>query len=135
MALSGPGAGRLAFVALPALAATLAACAGSNGQTTGEPLSVGEDVRLEGRVMEVDATPMFVDGDGEITLHTERHGQVLVRIPAGERLCNAQGLGVFTSLASGDSVRAVGRVTRPGEVTVCVEESHLLQKLGATSRG
>lgn len=129
----GPRSG-LAWTALLAFAATLAGCLGSNRETSGEPLTVGEDARLEGQVMEVDATPMVVDGDGEITLRTERHGRVLVRIPAGERLCRAQGLGVFMSIAAGDSVRAVGRVTRPGEVTVCASESHLLEKLGGTSR-
>lgn len=122
----------LAWMALLALAVTLAACLGGNRETSGEPLTVGEDVRLEGQVIEVDATPMVVDGDGEITLRTERHGRVLVRIPAGERLCRAQGLGVFMSIASGDSVRAVGRVTRPRELTVCAAESHLLEKLEGT---
>lgn len=105
---------------------------GHPAEPSGERLTVGEDRRLEGWVIAVDATPMFVDGDGKITLQTEHHGRVLIRIPARERVCQAQGLGVFSSVASGDSVRLMGRVTRPKEVTVCVEEDHFLEKVGRT---
>ena len=95
-------------------------------------MTVGDDIQLEGRVVEVDATPMFVDGDGEIILGTEDHGQVLVRVPARERPCRAQGLGVFPSIAPSDSIRVIGRATGPGELTVCVEETHVLEKLEQT---
>lgn len=107
-------------------ATILVACYGSGGEASDELLTVGEDRRLEGRVVAIDATPMFVDGDGEITLQTDHHGRVLIRIPARERLCQARGLGAFSTIVAGDSVRVLGRVTRPGEVTVCAAESHLL---------
>lgn len=114
---------------LMALSLGLVACFENPGEGSGEAMTMGEDRRLEGRVMEVDATPMFVDGDGEIRLGTQDHGRVLIRIPARERLCRAQGLGVFPSLVPGDSVRVMGRVTAPREVTVCVEETHLLERI------
>lgn len=107
----------------------LGGCLEVEDPAAGEPLALGEDVRLEGSVMEVDATPMFVDGDGEITVRSERYGLVLVRIPARERLCRAAGLEVFHSLARGDSVRVSGRVTRSTEITVCTEETHSLEKV------
>lgn len=94
-------------------------------------MEVGVDFRLEGRVVEIDATPMFVDGDGEITLDTEADGRVRVRIPARERLCHAQGLAVFSSIVRGDSIQVVGRATGPREITVCVEETHRLERIEA----
>lgn len=103
-------------------------CLGNSDDQAGESLIAGEDVRLEGRVLGVDATPMFVDGDGEITVRSDRYGEVLVRIPAGERVCAAQGLDVFSSVVDGDSLWISGRVTGQGEVTVCVDSTHFLRK-------
>lgn len=110
------------------LAVLLAACGGADGPPAGAALVEAEDVRLEGRVTETDATPMFVDGDGLIYLDTRDHGAVVVRVPARERRCPAEGLDLFTSLGPGDSLRVVGRVTGSGEVTVCADPSHVLAK-------
>lgn len=103
-------------------------CLGNSDQQAGEPLIPGEDVALQGRVLDVDATPMFVDGDGEITVRSEGHGTVVIRIPARERVCRAEGLDVFSSLVEGDSIRISGRVTGEREVTVCVEDTHFLSR-------
>ncbi|QKT03007.1 hypothetical protein HUS23_03880 [Ectothiorhodospiraceae bacterium 2226] len=122
----------VALMALMGVVSALVGCMGSGGETSLDLLTIGEDRELEGRVVAVAATPMFVDGDGEILLQAAAYGRVLIRIPAREQLCQAQGLGVFSSLASGDSVRLTGRVTRPKELTVCVEETHFLEKVGGT---
>lgn len=107
----------------------LAGCGGGNGPPAEADLVEGEDVRLEGRVTDIDRTPMFVDGDGRIYLDSEAHGAVVVRVPARERPCRAEGLDALSSLGPGDRMRATGRVTGPGEVTVCVAERHALVKL------
>lgn len=112
-------------------AVVLGACPGSGE----ESLAPGEDVRLEGRVTEVDPTPMFVDGDGLIHVESDEHGDVLVRIPARERLCEARGLDVFPSLDAGDRVRARGRVTAPGKLSVCADETHFLERSGQGGAG
>lgn len=101
-------------------------------ERAGTPLNPGQDREIEGQVVDIDATPMFLDGDGEIFLRTELHGRVLVRVPARERLCAAQGLELFHLLESGDSVRVRGRVSGSQELLVCVEETHFLERLDET---
>jgi hypothetical protein len=117
------------WAALMALVTSLVACSGNGGQAAADVLTTGVDRRIEGRVIAVDVTPMFVDGDGEITLQTVHHGRILIRIPAREQLCHAKGLAALSSLVPGDSIRLMGRITRPDEVTVCVEETHFLEKI------
>ncbi len=104
------------------------ACLGSGEAPGEEALPVGEDVELEGVVLEIDRTPMFVDGDGELRLRVDQHGVVLVRIPARERVCEARGRATFDSLEVDEGVRVRGRVTAPGELTVCADRSHLLER-------
>lgn len=103
------------------------ACLGSGEAPGEEALPVGEDVQLEGVVLGIDRTPMFVDGDGELRLRVDEHGVVLVRIPARERVCEARGRAAFDSLEVEQSVRLRGRVTAPGELTVCADPSHFLE--------
>lgn len=62
--------------------------------------------------------------------HDRRRAQdVVVRVPARERPCRAEGLDALSPLDAGDRMRATGRVTGPGEVTVCVAETYALEKL------
>lgn len=119
-------------IALSVLTIPLVAdCLAGGGEPVESTLVEGEDVRLEGRVTEIDRTPMFVDGDARIDLESEAHGAVDVRVPARERRCPAQGLDVLSALGPGDRLRASGRVTGSREVTVCEEATHFLEELDA----
>jgi hypothetical protein len=120
---------RRAGLTLIVLATALGACLDGSDDGSWETTMAGEDLRLEGRVIEVDPTPMFVDGDGEITIETEHYGRVLIRIPARERVCQARGLEVFSSVVRGDSIRVLGRATGARQITVCVEEAHFLDRM------
>lgn len=115
------------FVYLPAALLAGVVLAGCD-KASDPALTAGEDVRLEGRVIETDSTPRFVDGDGLIFLDSKEHGKVVVRIPARERICEAQGLGTFSMLEAGDDIRLLGRVTGERDVTVCGDASHFLEK-------
>lgn len=92
-------------------------------------LAMDQEVVLTGQVSSIDATPMFVDGDGLIFLHSNTHGDVVIHIPARERLCRASGLEAFYRLRSGDSIRASGTVTALHDITVCAAESHFLRDI------
>lgn len=107
----------------------LGGCGNHGGEVPEVELVEGTDVRVEGRVTDVDPTPMAVDGDGLIFVDSELHGAIVVRVPAGERICEAQGLGVFLLLEAGERIRAVGRVNGSGDVTVCASADHSLAKL------
>lgn len=109
----------------------VASCLAGGGEPAEATLAEGDDVRLEGRVTEIDRTPMFVDGDARIYLESEAHGAVVVRVPARERRCPAEGLDALSALSPGDRMRASGRVTEAREVTVCEEATHFLEKLDA----
>lgn len=106
----------------------LGGCSGAGDGPPVESLVIGEDVRLEGRVTGIDLTPMVVDGDGELTVESGRYGTVLVRIPARERLCRAEGLDLLHSMEEGGHVRVLGRVTGPRELVVCEAEAHFLER-------
>ncbi len=99
-----------------------------HGCASHESLVQGEEVSLSGVVMAIDATPMFVDGDGLLTVESPVYGVVTVRIAARESLCPARGLDVFNTLSVNDGVSVVGTVTEPRVVRPCTERSHLLAK-------
>lgn len=104
-----------------------AGCAGSADGTNAEALVLDEDLTLEGQVTAVDATPMFVDGDGLVSLRTSTHGAVTLHVPARERLCDARGLGSFMEMKPDDWIRARGRVTGRRAITVCLGADHFLE--------
>lgn len=110
------------------LVLVLAGCTGRGDEQVGSPFVVGDDVHLEGRVTHVDLTPMFVDGDAEITVVSEGFGTVLVRIPAGESQCPATRVGAYATVAAGDDVRVFGRATGARELTVCADEAHFFEE-------
>jgi hypothetical protein len=92
-------------------------------------LGVGGEVSVEGRVTAIDATPMFVDGDGLLVVETHRHGALTIRVPARERSCLARGLATFHTLRLGDEIRAAGIVAEGGAVRICTDESHHLERV------
>ncbi|MEX2466251.1 MAG: hypothetical protein WD995_05040 [Gemmatimonadota bacterium] len=109
--------------------ALLAAGCQSRGNPSGDPrLQIGEDLALEGSVTAIDATAMFVDGDGLLIVDSPEYGVITLRIPARESQCPARGLATFHVLEVGDVIRAVGTVSAESVVTVCRSESHLLER-------
>lgn len=75
--------------------------------------------------MEGDRSAMFVDGDGLIHVQSEVHGHVIIRVPAGERRCDAGGLDELHSIAAGDEIHVLGTVTGARDVTVCARGDSL----------
>lgn len=100
-----------------------------HGCASHESLVPGEDVSLNGRVTAIDVTPMFVDGDGLLTIESSAFGVVTIRIAARETLCPARGLDVFQTLSVDDRVSVVGTVTESRVVRPCTKASHLLERL------
>lgn len=84
-------------------------------------------MRISGRIVSVDASPMAYDGDGLMVLATDTHGRVTVHVPARSNLCKAQGLDVFHRATAGMRIEAVGAPTDPSNLTVCVEANHRLR--------
>lgn len=94
-----------------------------------QPLATDRQVVLEGRVASVDTAPMAYDGDALVVLDSAAHGAVTVHIPARTNLCRAQGLELLPELRAGDRLRVEGLATGPGNVTVCQEPTHSLQRI------
>jgi hypothetical protein len=104
-------------------------CGDSGDRSAELPGTMGESVLVEGRVREIDRTPMFVDGDGLIFVQSEKYGEIVILVPARERTCQASGLNRFASVQAADRIRVRGSVTGSRELTVCVEETHFLELL------
>ena len=98
--------------------ALLGACSAPSSQAP------AGDATVRGTVAAVDLSPMAYDGDGEITVETER-GPVEVRVPARENLCAAAGQLAVVDLRVGDTVEVVGS-TSGGAVRPCQSADHRL---------
>lgn len=105
----------------------LAACVAPGGMV--QPLAVDRQAVVEGRVVSVDASPMAYDGDALVMLESVSNGAITVHLPARTNLCRAQGLGLLGELRVGDRLHVEGLVTGPGDITVCQEPSHRLQRI------
>lgn len=112
-----------------AVLAALSACA--TRPADGSAWAVGAEVTVEGRVVSVDRSPWAWDGDGLLVLATERHGEVVVHVPARTNLCRASGLDVFTTVAPGARIEATGEATTASDLTVCASPSHRLRSASA----
>ncbi|RNF82066.1 hypothetical protein EER27_15570 [Lysobacter psychrotolerans] len=114
------------------LLASLVGCATgtSGGATDGSPraLVIDQPVAIEGVVTRVDTSPMAYDGNALVVLTSQAHGTVTVHLPARRNLCKAQGMDLLDTLQAGDRLRVDGTATGPGEVSVCLEASHRLQR-------
>jgi hypothetical protein len=108
------------------LLATLSACTTLPATT---PLVVGEQASLEGEVVRVDTAPWSYDGNAVVTVSTPTHGAVNVQLPARWNRCKAQPLGDVQGLQAHDHVQVIGTVTAPGELLVCAQPEHRLQKV------
>lgn len=110
----------------------LAGCAtGTSGDATGSSaraLVIDQPVVIEGVVSRVDTSPMAYDGNALVVVSTDAHGTVTVHLPARRNLCKAQGMDLLDTLQAGDRLRVDGTATGPGEVSVCLEASHRLQR-------
>lgn len=111
-----------------AVAAALFALSACATAPAGGALTVGQEATVEGEVTSVDTDPWAYDGNAVVTLATGG-GKVSVQLPARWNLCKAQPLGDVQALEPGDRVQAVGTVTAPGELVVCAQPQHRLQKI------
>lgn len=93
------------------------------------PLVVGEQVTIEGDIVRVDTSPWAYDGNAVVTVSTQTHGAINVQLPARWNLCKAQPLGDIQSLKPDDRVQATGTASAPGELVVCEQPGHRLQRI------
>ena len=93
-----------------------------------EGLAIGDEADVEGYVIHKNSEPLFVDGDGELTVRTYYGREFTILIPARETLCAAQGtLDVFNQVRVGDEIEAFAEVVDMNELRVCHSESHFLK--------
>jgi len=114
------------FVFTLSLIATLSACATTPATTA---LAVGQQASIAGDVIGVDTDPWAYDGNAVITVATTSAGTVKVQLPARWNLCKAQPLDDIQTLKPGDHVQVVGTVTAPGELVVCEQPQHRLNRV------
>lgn len=116
------------FAIASALLATLSACA-TTVPATGAVLTTGEQASIEGRIASVDTAPWAYDGNAVVMVSTTTHGTVSVQLPARWNLCKAKPPEDLPSFKAGERVQAVGTVTAPGEMVVCEQATHRLQRI------
>lgn len=103
-----------------ALAVSLAGCASLPASPTAE---VGRDIAFTGTVVSSDFSPWTFDGSAVVRVDGAQ-GPMAVALPARYNLCKAQGIGSASTLVAGMRVDVSGRVTAPGQVSVCESPSH-----------
>jgi hypothetical protein len=111
-----------------AAAVALTALSGCASTPAGDALVAGEEASIEGTVVSVDTDPWAYDGNAVVTVSTGA-GKVAVQLPARWNLCKAQPLGDVQALKPDDRVQAVGTATGPGEMVVCAQPQHRLNKM------
>jgi hypothetical protein len=118
----------LPLTRLPAAAALIAlsACATAPKSTA---FADGQQVTIEGEVVQVDTDPWAYDGNAVVTVSTTDARSVGVQLPARWNLCKAPPPGDVQALKPGDHVQAIGTATAPGELVVCEQPQHRLRKL------
>ena len=115
------------LLTLVGLCFAFAACNSAAVQDRPEPEK--PDRRVQGEVLDVDASPMAYDGDAVIRVQTEAGEEVRVLIPARLNLCAAEGLGLYSELEPGDRVEVQGLGQEEASVRPCESESHYLRRL------
>jgi hypothetical protein len=113
----------------PAVIATFAALSACATAPAPTALSTGQQATIEGEVVGVDTAPWAYDGHAVVTVSTTAAGTVRVQLPARWNLCKAQPLGDIQVLKPRDRVQATGTVSAPGELVVCEQPDHRLQRI------
>jgi hypothetical protein len=112
-----------------AVAAALIALSACASAPKNDAFVVGQQVMIEGDVVQVDTAPWAYDGNAVVTVSTTAAGTVNVQLPARWNLCKAPPPGDVQALKPGDRVQAIGTATAPGELVVCEQPQHRLRKL------
>jgi hypothetical protein len=115
--------------ALPMIAVAFAALSACATMPGGTALQVGKQATIEGDVISVDTSPWAYDGSAVITVATAASGTISVQLPARWNLCKAQPPDDVQALKPEDRVQVTGTVTAPGELVVCEQPQHRLQKV------
>lgn len=90
--------------------------------------AAGDTVTFEGRVVSVDTQPWAYDGNAVVVVDSATRGRVAVQLPARWNLCRAAPVDVGR-LESGSRARVVGETGAEGEVVVCADASHRLERV------
>lgn len=117
------------LTAIAAAITALPACTTTPTSAATAALVIGQQATIEGDVVRVDTAPWAYDGNAVVTVSTATVGTVGVQLPARWNLCKAQPLEDIESLKPDDHVQAVGTVTAPGELVVCEQPDHRLQRI------
>lgn len=98
-----------------------------NRSIQSQPIVVDSDATVRGKVLEVDPTPMYVDGDGIVRIETGVGDVIHVMVAARMNLCEAKGLELFGEIEPGDVIEAHGWAFEADRVAPCRSETHYLR--------
>ena len=83
---------------------------------------------ITGKVVDIDLSAMFVDGDGILLITSDEGSDVTILIPSGESQPQAAGLDLFPKLKKGDAVEIAGQSVGKDKLRVYLS-SHYLKKV------
>lgn len=115
------------FVSLSLVALALVSCGLDEGNAE-HILIIGEETVIKGKIVEIDLTPMYVDGHGTLHISTVERKEIIVSIPSGESQPQAKGLELVGWLKKGDEVEIKGEITEKNGMTI-FKATHYLKKL------
>ena len=84
---------------------------------------------VEGVVLDIDITPMFVDGPAILHIRTDESKTIIVYVSACEGTCSIKANNILHKIKIGDRILAKGQSGRDGSITIYDDERHLLRIL------
>jgi len=82
--------------------------------------------RVKGTVLDIDVTPMFVDGPGLLRIRTDEAKKINIYVSACEGLCSREAVNVLNQIKVGDRIIVNGQARDDGSISV-YKENHSLQ--------
>lgn len=82
---------------------------------------------LEGIVLTIDVTPMFVDGAGEVLITRDDGKKMMIYINACEGPCSKAANDVLYKLKKGDHIRVKGSPAKNGNISIYDDMKHFFR--------
>lgn len=128
--IAAPARPRACAIACAVVLATSTLCACSTAPAlSGAALVPDTQASVEGTVERVDTAPWAYDGNAIVVVGGTAQGAVTVQLPARWNLCKAPAPVDPATLKTGERVRAVGTVSADGDLVVCEQPTHRLERL------